>query len=211
MFSNLLRFAAPAMVAVGLLLTTTGDAHAQRRGINFNVPGISGPGGAPANVNIGPSGINVGPSYAPGTTYPNTGYPSGYNYNQSGYYGPGYYGPNGYYQNGYYRSYPPGTTYPQGTTITTTAPALAPAPTQQDRAVMNVRLPANARLFIGDNEAANQSGSNRQFVTPPLEAGHAYQYHMKAQWTENGQTVERTRDVSFQAGDRITVDFMQGS
>src|SRR3954453_7692943 len=115
MYSNLLRFTAPALAALGLVLGTTGDAHAQRRGVNFHIPGVSGPGGAPSSVNIGPSGVNVGPSYAPGTTYapgytnPNGYYgPNGYyqnGYNQNGYNQNGY-NQNGYYQNGYYRQYP---------------------------------------------------------------------------------------------------------
>jgi uncharacterized protein (TIGR03000 family) len=222
MFTKLLRLAAPGAAALLLVLGTTGDAQAQRRGFSIPLPGTSGPSG-PANLNVGPSGINVGPSTnlvpgttAPGALYgPNGYYPNGYYqngvyypnaYNQSGYYPNGYY-PNGYNQNAYY---PNGYTRGYPSANSTTAPSVAPAP--QDRAVMNIVLPANARLWIGETQAASQTGSSRQFISPPLESGHAYQYDMKAQWTDNsGQTVERRRAVTIHPGDRVTVDFMQGS
>src|SRR5690242_17089281 len=106
MFTRLLRLAAPGAAALLLVLGTTGDAQAQRRGFSIPLPGSSGPSG-PANLNIGPSGINVGPSSnlvpgtsAPGAVYgPNGYYPNGTysnGYNQNGYY------QNGYYQNGVY-------------------------------------------------------------------------------------------------------------
>jgi len=203
--TRLARFGIAALVGLAL----TSDGFAQGRGFG-GFGGAGGAGGYRPSVNIGPSGINVGPSY--GSGYTNPGY---YNpgYNQ-GYYGPGAYNPNGYYPNNnyYQRNYPstyattPSTTYVPGQAVAT-----APTPTPQDRAVMNVQVPANAKLFFGDREATGQSGPTRQFVSPPLEAGHAYQYQLRAQWTENGQTVDRTRSVTIHPGDRVTVDFMQGS
>jgi uncharacterized protein (TIGR03000 family) len=79
---------------------------------------------------------------------------------------------------------------------------VAPAP-----ALLRVRLPADAELWIGDSPTA-QRGVERQFVTPPLEGGRNLSYEIRARWTEQGRAVERTRAVQVYPGDRVTVDFL---
>jgi uncharacterized protein (TIGR03000 family) len=79
-----------------------------------------------------------------------------------------------------------------------------------DTAILKVQLPANAKLFFGKTEATNQSGAMRLFRSPSLDPGSNYQYDLRAQWTENGRTVERTRTVPIRANDIVNVDFTHG-
>jgi uncharacterized protein (TIGR03000 family) len=79
-----------------------------------------------------------------------------------------------------------------------------------DTALLRVRLPADAKLFFGTTEATAPSGSMRLFRSPSLEPGSNYQYDLRARWTENGRTVERTRRVPIHANDVVNVDFTHG-
>jgi len=93
--------------------------------------------------------------------------------------------------------------YPPTTTVTTPA-------TPNNAALIHVRVPEGARVFFGNYEMAQQTGSMRHFSSPPLEPGYDYQYQVKAQWMQNGQPMEQTRDVTVKAGTRVQVDFMSG-
>ncbi|HEV2948301.1 MAG TPA: TIGR03000 domain-containing protein [Gemmataceae bacterium] len=144
---------------------------------------------------------------------------------------PGYWGWGGYYpyDNSYYNSYPyysdsypsdygydssPDYGYsapsysssPLGE-VSTTAPATPPAqPSIPDNAVLiGIRVPDNAQIWV-DGEKTTQTGTFREFVTPPLELGQQYSYDIKARWTENGQEVVRDRKVTFHGGDRLMVN-----
>jgi uncharacterized protein (TIGR03000 family) len=84
------------------------------------------------------------------------------------------------------------------------------APTAANAAMINMHVPADAKVFFGDMEGSNaQTGTDRRFVSPPLEPGSNYQYQLRAQWTENGQTVNRTKTVDVRANQTVNVDFMQ--
>jgi uncharacterized protein (TIGR03000 family) len=73
-----------------------------------------------------------------------------------------------------------------------------------------VRLPANAKLWMNDQEMTTVSGPERQFVTPAtLEPGKTYHFDLKSQWEESGQTVTRERGMDFQVGNQVIVDFTQ--
>ena len=103
-------------------------------------------------------------------------------------YGPGYYG----YQSAY-----PSADYGYDMT------ALA----DSTRVIATVRLPRpDARLWVEDQQT-DSGGATRQFVSPPLEEGR-YVYTFQAEWLDNnGRTVDQTRQVRVQPGDRVTVDF----
>jgi uncharacterized protein (TIGR03000 family) len=75
-----------------------------------------------------------------------------------------------------------------------------------DRSLLLVRLPADAALTIGASPT-RQTGPERLFVSPPLEAGKRYRYTLKAQWTDNGQAHAEEQDVVVQAGARSVVVF----
>src|SRR6516225_767528 len=72
--------------------------------------------------------------------------------------------------------------------------AAADEPVPADKAILVVRLPAGATLTIGDH-VAKQTGAERIFITPPLAAGKAYAYDLKATWEENAKKKTVTREV----------------
>jgi uncharacterized protein (TIGR03000 family) len=73
---------------------------------------------------------------------------------------------------------------------------------------LNVRVPADAEFWV-DGTQTKQSGSLRQFVSPPLEAGQDYSYELKARWVENGREVVQTRRIPVFSGLWRTIDFTQ--
>jgi uncharacterized protein (TIGR03000 family) len=71
---------------------------------------------------------------------------------------------------------------------------------------IRVRLPENARVWFEDRET-RQRGGDRVFESPALTPGSEYVYQLKAQWTEDGQAVTRTRTITIHAGDQVNIDF----
>jgi uncharacterized protein (TIGR03000 family) len=76
--------------------------------------------------------------------------------------------------------------------------------------LITVRVPANAQIWF-DGEKTNQMGSMRTFISPALNPDRDFVYHIRAQWTENGQTVDKTRRIDVHAGDRLFVNFFNAS
>lgn len=74
-------------------------------------------------------------------------------------------------------------------------------------AVLRVRVPADAEVWVSDSPTA-QRGELRRFVTPPLEPGRNEGYELRARWHEAGKPVERIEVVRVHPGDRQTVDFL---
>jgi uncharacterized protein (TIGR03000 family) len=105
-------------------------------------------------------------------------------------------------------AYPPGyvPTSALGLVPPPPAPA-APASSSDTTAHFRVEVPSDAVVWI-EGEQMKQSGSLRQYGSTPLEAGKKYEYEIRARWTENGNSVERTKMVTFHAGDRLNVNFM---
>jgi uncharacterized protein (TIGR03000 family) len=68
-----------------------------------------------------------------------------------------------------------------------------------------LQVPADARIWF-DNEETVQTGSSRDFITPPIPTGGQYTYAIRVEWTENGRQVESTRRIKVQAGDRVELD-----
>jgi len=66
--------------------------------------------------------------------------------------------------------------------------------------------PTRTTLTI-DGQATKLTGSKRVFVTPAIEAGKTYAYKIAVVIEPNNYTkIFRTREVTFKAGDEITVD-----
>jgi len=68
-----------------------------------------------------------------------------------------------------------------------------------------VNVPANAVVYF-DGTKTGQTGTARQFVTPPLAPGN-YQYAIRATWMENGQRQTQTHQVTVHPGDGVNVNF----
>jgi uncharacterized protein (TIGR03000 family) len=81
-------------------------------------------------------------------------------------------------------------------------------PKLDDNAVLiAVRVPDSAVIWF-DGDRRTETGSLREFVTPPLPPGQKYTYEIKAQWVENGQEVFQTRKVDIYAGDRLMINLL---
>jgi uncharacterized protein (TIGR03000 family) len=131
-------------------------------------------------------------------------------YHHGGYY-PGIYLGLGGYGYGYGPSYYPDYSYGEPGSSYYYAPSvLPPAPTQDTtRALIEVRVPAEAEIWF-EGDKTSQTGSVRQFVTPPVTPGKMFTYDIRARWTgADGKPVDLQRSVQFQAGQRLTVDFVR--
>jgi uncharacterized protein (TIGR03000 family) len=116
---------------------------------------------------------------------------------------------------GYYRSYDSarfgargGYYYPNAESwYYDPSPAYYPQPQAVDGNAVTIRMqvPGSARIWF-DGEATSQTGTDRTFVSPSLPTGREYVYHVRVQWVENDKAVERTRDVTVHAGDRINLN-----
>ena len=81
-------------------------------------------------------------------------------------------------------------------------------PVADNRAHIRIALPADAEVRF-DGDKTTQTGADRRFVSPPLQAGHNYIYDVKAQWKENGHKVTRDRRITVHAGDVVNVSFVE--
>lgn len=73
-----------------------------------------------------------------------------------------------------------------------------------------LHVPANAEIWFGGHKTS-QMGPVRDFSSPPLTPGKNYRYDIRARWTENGKTVDRTWNVDVHAGEFKDLDLMGGS
>jgi uncharacterized protein (TIGR03000 family) len=79
----------------------------------------------------------------------------------------------------------------------------------QNAALMQVRLPENAELWIAD-EKTQQTGTLRAFVTPELTDNQRGSYTLRAKWTNSdGQNMDQTRRIQVQPGAQVMVDFFR--
>jgi len=126
--------------------------------------------------------------------------------NLDSWYAPNYYrgwGGAGYYSGNY--NQPHATNYLAATTSYTAY--CQPVPPVDVNAVMvRMHVPSRARVWF-DGEATSQTGAARDYVSPALTPGHNYVYHIRVQWDENNEVVERQRDVTVHAGDRLDLNF----
>jgi uncharacterized protein (TIGR03000 family) len=102
-----------------------------------------------------------------------------------------------------------------GTTIVGSAadtnPVIPPATTTVERpatapARLTIELPANAKLIV-DGRATRGEGVTRQFHTPPLPAGQAFYYEMRAEMELNGKVEVEEKRVVVRAGQSLNESF----
>ena len=114
--------------------------------------------------------------------------------------------PAGYaYYNGYCQPYAYAPTAPV-LSYYYSPPAMTTAVASASPASIDVRVPSEAEIWF-EGARTNQTGSERAFVSPPLDPGGRYTYEFRARWFENGRAVLQTRRVPVQAGEQIVVDF----
>ena len=87
------------------------------------------------------------------------------------------------------------------------APAPPPAAEDPNTVVIAVRVPAEAELWF-DGEKTSQSGTFREFVSPPLSPEQTYAYQIRARWTEDGQVIDKAHQINVHAGRHVLVDFL---
>jgi len=73
--------------------------------------------------------------------------------------------------------------------------------------VIDVRVPADAEIWF-ENAKTQQTGMFREFISPTLDRGQDYVYHVRAHWMENGKPVDLNRDLHVRAGDQLRIDLM---
>jgi uncharacterized protein (TIGR03000 family) len=93
--------------------------------------------------------------------------------------------------------------YASAPVTTTTAAASRPA---NDAAKLVVDLPADAKLFIDDQQMKTTS-ERRVFNTPKLEAGTSYYYQLRAEVVRDGKTYTENKRIIVRAGETSKATF----
>lgn len=98
---------------------------------------------------------------------------------------------------------------PAGVAATSASVAMPKGPpVESASASMLVRVPANADVYC-DGIKMTLTGSERNFVSPPLPPGRIYPYEIRVHYVgADGKPIEQTRQVQVQAGQKTTVDFL---
>jgi len=158
------------------------------------------------------------------------GFFPGYYGNGGGYYGYGLGLGQGFYGSGYGPSYASGssgyapnlTGYsdpvvssfysgPGDAALSAVTPAgYSGTDLADNTAHIRMKLPANAEVWF-EGVKTSQTGSVRDFVSPPLAPGKSFDYQVRCRWTENGQRVEQTRTVTVRANAWTLVDLTRAT
>lgn len=95
----------------------------------------------------------------------------------------------------------------------------APAPPEGDSTgsnfgllnavVLDVTLPADARVYINDR-LTRSTGASRRYVSDGLDIGSLYTYELRAEVIRQGRRLVKTEKVQLKAGDEVTIDFAFG-
>ncbi len=129
---------------------------------------------------------------------------AGYGYGGYGYGGWGYggwgYGGWGY---GAVRS-------PAGYLADSASPATAVATSTVDNsAMLTVSVPADAKVFV-NGHATTSTGANRNYISRDLKPGATYTYHVRAEFTREGQPVSEEQTVQLGVGQTRALAFDGG-
>jgi uncharacterized protein (TIGR03000 family) len=86
--------------------------------------------------------------------------------------------------------------------------AAAPAPAEPGGCLyLSVKVPQPAAEVYVDGVRTIQTGTDRIFESPPLDAGKEYRYQLTTRWVERGVTFEKTKVVTGKPGEVLRVDF----
>jgi len=73
--------------------------------------------------------------------------------------------------------------------------------------ILSVKVPQPAAEVFVNGKRTAQTGTDRIFESPPLEAGETYKYVVTVRWVERGQIIEMEKQVSGTPGEVVRVDF----
>ena len=73
--------------------------------------------------------------------------------------------------------------------------------------ILSVKVPQPAAEVLVNGKRTTQTGTDRIFESPPLDADETYTYVVTARWVERGQVVEVSRQVKGTPGEVVRVDF----
>jgi uncharacterized protein (TIGR03000 family) len=91
-----------------------------------------------------------------------------------------------------------------------TAPEKTATQTGKKPAHVRVLLPMDNATLTIEGQPTKLTGRSRLFVSPPLTPGKKYSYRLQAVWEPNNYThIYRTKDITFEAGAEVEVDFNQ--
>jgi uncharacterized protein (TIGR03000 family) len=82
----------------------------------------------------------------------------------------------------------------------------AARPRTEPTAHITIKVPADAEVWF-DGTKMTETGSVRQFYSPPLTRGLDYSYEIRSRWRQDGRTVTQSREVFVSAGSHINLDF----
>jgi len=71
---------------------------------------------------------------------------------------------------------------------------------------VTIKLPGKAKLYV-DNSPNPLADGTRVFNTPELPKGEEFFYVFRAEVVRDGKTESQTQQISFRAGEAVTVDF----
>ncbi len=71
--------------------------------------------------------------------------------------------------------------------------------------LLTLQVPAQAEILF-DGQKMTQTGTFRQYISPPIDPAGKYAYEITAKWMENGQQHTETRKIDVRAGQRLVVD-----
>ena len=100
--------------------------------------------------------------------------------------------------------------WPTVEAVTSAPIGAVPAPATGAHLILSVKVPQPAAEVFVDGKKTAQTGTDRIFESPPLEAGKAFKYTVTARWVERGQVVEVSREVTGTPGEVVRVDFGSG-
>jgi uncharacterized protein (TIGR03000 family) len=72
---------------------------------------------------------------------------------------------------------------------------------------LDIRVPASTAQVLINDVPTNVQGTNRLFITPALDPQRENLYEIKAKWTQNGQPIEKSKEIKIQPGQRVVIDF----
>ncbi|PQO42783.1 hypothetical protein C5Y97_01110 [Blastopirellula marina] len=82
----------------------------------------------------------------------------------------------------------------------------APASYRANDAVINVNVPADAKIYVND-KVTSSTGNVRRFVSRDLEPGYTFEYEIRAEMRVDGRMVSEVKTVKLNSGETKNVEF----